>query len=186
MKPSFKKITAGLALFLVILSLSGCGGNSADAGLQSYDGGAFTLNVNPDWQVLAKSDFYSEIPKETQVAFTSAEAYNGFYLNVGITQENLTSDLSSVDYGRANINRAARTLTDYNKTDEAQVDLDGTSALVHVYDARLNPTENIIHIVQLYTTKNRTGYIVTGAMPLDTDEATRNQIGTMVTSFRLK
>ena len=186
MKPSFKKITVGLTLFLAVLSLSGCGGKSADSGLQSYDGGTFTLSIRPDWQVLAKSDFYSEIPKETQVAFTSPEAYNGFYLNVGVTQENLTSELSSIDYGRANINRAGRTLTDYKKTDEAQIDLNGSSALVHVYDARLNPTENIIHIVQLYTTKNRTGYIVTGAMPLDTDQTTRDQIGAMVTSFRLK
>ena len=186
MKHPFKKITSGLALLLIVFGLSGCGGESADAGLKSYDGGTFTINVNPDWQILTQSEFYSEIPKEAVVAFTEAETTDGFYNNVNIVQENLSADTGSIDFGRANINLASRNLTDYTKLDEAQIDLGGTSALVHIFDARLNPTENILHFVQLYTTKNRIGYTVTGAMPVETDQNTRDQIGAMVTSFRLK
>lgn len=186
MKNWTKKSFLLTLVFALTLALSGCGEASPAENLNAYDGGFFTLNVNPEWNVITESEFYPGIPDGALIAFTRTDALDGFYINVNITEESLSSAISSVDFGRSNINLAGRNLTDYVKKQEASVDLDGTPALVHIFTARLNPTEKQLRFIQLYTTKGQTGYTITGAMPLDTLEATRTEVGEMVTSFRLK
>ena len=169
--------------------LAGCGsenGTPAPSNLKLYDGGEFTMNIDPSWKIINSSEFYAEIPKETVVAFTTPEAYNGFFVNVNVVKEDLKQSVSSVDYGRANINLSAQTLTDYQKVQEATVKVGGQPALLHLYQARLNPSENLIKFVQLYATKGRYGYIISGGMLPDTPKETRDLVGAMVTSFNLK
>jgi hypothetical protein len=69
---------------------------------------------------------------------------------------------------------------------EATVDLAGTPAMVHIFQARLNPTENLIRFVQLYAVKGKDAYIVSGGMLPSTPKELRDQVGASVTSFRLK
>ncbi|MFH0838069.1 MAG: hypothetical protein V1880_02285, partial [Patescibacteria group bacterium] len=114
------------------------------------------------------------------------EAYDGFFINVNVVKEDLTAEVSSVDYARANINLAAQNLTDYEKVQEAQVDLNGIPAMVHIFQARLNPTENLIRFIQLYVAKGKDAYIVTGGMLPSTPKELRDLVGSSVTSFRLK
>jgi len=182
-----KKILAVLTIVMLSAVLNGCGSSSSpDASLKIYEGGIFTININPDWKIITQSDFYPEVPKEALVAFTTPEAYDGFFINVNIVKENLDGEVSSVDYARANSNLAAQHLTDYEKVQEAQVDLDGIPALVHIFQARLNPTEKLIRFIQLYTVKGKDAYIVTGGMLPSTPKELRDQVGASVTSFRLK
>lgn len=182
----------GLAVFIIILGtllLTSCGGEEGGAktpGLQAYDGGDFAMNVDPTWKVINQSDFYAEIPKETVVAFTTPEAYNGFFINVNVIREDLRQEVAPIDYARANINLSAQNLTDYEKTQEAKVEVDGKPSLIHIFQARLNPTEKLIRFIQLYATKGNYGYIVTGGMLPDTPKEIRDQVGAMVTSFNLK
>ena len=84
MKNLTKKILAVLGVFLVTGLLTSCGSDTPEATLKNYDGGEFTIDINPTWQILTKSEFYSEIPEEAVVAFTTPEAYNGFYNNVNV------------------------------------------------------------------------------------------------------
>ncbi len=190
MKKTIKKILAVGVIVLVSGLLTACGGDedtsSDPSTLKTYDGGLFTIDINPGWQVITESDFYAEIPDEAVVAFTKPEAYDGFFINVNIVQEQLTNEVSSIDYARANINLAAQNLTDYEKKQEANIDLNGTPAMVHIFTARLNPTENLIRFIQLYATQGNTGYIVTGGMPAETPENLRDEVGNVVTSFLLK
>ena len=184
---TIKKISSAVLLIGLSVFLSGCGGSSAAVqSLKPYDGGIFTINVDPGWKIINQSDFYAEIPKETLVAFTAPEAYNGFFTNVNIVREDLKQNISSVDYGRANINLSAQNLTDYQKQQEAQIDVGGTPALLHIFQARLSPTEKLIKFAQLYVTKGNYGYIVSGGMLPDTPQAVRDSVGAMVTSFSLK
>jgi len=185
MKKIFSKILAAL---MITAALSACGssGTKPATNLKTYDGGEFTINIDPTWKIINSSDFYAEIPKETLVAFTAPEAYNGFFINVNVVRENLSQVVSSIDYGRANINLSAQTLTDYQKIQEAKITVGTTPALIHVFQARLNPTENLIRFVQLYVTKGQYGYIVSGGMLPDTPKETRDQVGATVTSFQLK
>lgn len=189
MQQHIKKIIATLIVIISAGFLSGCGGGGqavTTSSLKPYEGDTFTINVDPSWKVINQSDFYSEIPKETAVAFTAPEAYNGFYINVNVVKEDLKQAISSIDYGRANMNLSAQSLTDYQKIQEAQIDMKGAPALLHIFQARLNPSEKLIKFVQLYATKGNYGYIVSGGMLPDTPQATRDTVGAMVTSFQLK
>jgi len=186
MKNFIKKILAVLTILFVTTVLNGCGDETPEATLQAYDGGFFTIDLPSFWQVITKSEFYSEIPDEAVIAFSDPESTDGFYINVNIIEEKMNLDVPSIDFGRANINLAGKNLTDYVKIQDEEIDLNGTPALVHIFTARLNPTEKEIRFIQLYTTKNKTGYTVTGAMPIDTLEEKRNETGAIVTSFRLK
>ena len=188
MKNFIKTTLAVLAIMLFTSFLTGCGGDNEGSAqnLQPYDGGEFTMNIDPTWKVINQSDFYSEIPKETVVAFTTPEAYNGFFINVNIVKEDLKQNISSVDYGRANINLSAQNLTDYQKIQETQIDVGGQPAPLHIFQARLNPTEKLIKFVQLYATKGNYGYIVSGGMLPDTPKPIRDLVGAVVTSFNLK
>lgn len=188
-----KKTLAVLILALSTVFLNGCLGFGGDddktgdtKGLSMYEGGEFFINIDPNWKIINKADFYSDIPKETLVAFTAPEAFDGFFINVNIIKEDIKQKVPSVDYGRANINLAGQNLTDYQKIQEAEIDLNGRPALVHIFQARLNPTEKLIRFVQLYVTKERNGYIVSGGMLPDTPKELRDKVGSIVTSFRLR
>jgi hypothetical protein len=188
MQKIMNKLIATLIVILFAGILSSCGGDdSSTAGnLKAYNGGEFVLNIDPTWKIINQSDFYAEIPKETVVAFTTPEAYNGFFINVNIVREDLKQAVSSIDYGRANINLSAQNLTDYQKLQEAEIEVGMRPALLHIFQARLNPTEKLIKFVQLYATKGNFGYIVSGGMLPDTPQEIRDLVGATVTSFDLK
>ena len=185
---NFIKKTLAIMVILGFSSiLNACGSETvSETSLKTYDGGLYSISINPDWKIITQSEFYPEVPKETLVAFTTPEAYDGFFINVNVIKEDLESEVSAIDYARANINLAAQNLTDYEKVQEAQVDLDGTPSMIHIYTARLNPTENLIRFIQLYTTKGKDAYIVTGGMLPSTPKEIRDQVGASVTSFRIK
>ena len=187
MKEMIKKSLAILVITVFTTLLSACGSEEATVeSLRIYEGGLFTINIDPEWKVITQSDFYPEIPKETVVAFTTVEAYDGFFINVNVVKEDLKTEISPIDYARANINLAEQNLTDYEKVQEAEVDLNGTPGMVHIFQARLNPTEKLIRFIQLYSTKGKAGYIVSGGMLPSTPQDIRDQIGASVTSFRLR
>lgn len=181
-----KSIALTVLMSLFLLAACGGGNNNGSSSLSVYDGADFTININPNWRIITESDFYSEIPKETVVAFTLPEAFDGFFANVNVVKEKLNQAVSSIDYGRANINLSAQNLTDYEKVQEATIEIGNENALVHIFQARLNPTEKMLRFVQLYLTKEETGYIITGGMLPTTPKEIRDEIGNSVTSFRLK
>lgn len=183
----FKRIIALFTLTIVAFSLAGCGGeDSTVSGLKTYDGGEYVIDINPDWKIITRSEFYADIPQEALVAFTTPEAYDGFFINVNIVREDLRQAVSPIDYARANINLAGQNLTDYTKVQEAKIQVGDHETYVHIFQARLNPTEKLIRFVQLYDTKGTFGYIVTGGMLPDTPKELRDLTGATVTSFRLK
>jgi hypothetical protein len=187
MSKHIKKILAALAILMLATVLNGCGSSGTPAtSLKTYDGGVFTIGIDSTWKIITQSEFYPEVPKETLVAFTTPEAYDGFFINVNVVKEQLASEVTSIDYARANINLAAQNLTDYEKVQEATVDLGGTPGMVHIFQARLNPTENLIRFVQLYAVKGKDAYIVSGGMLPSTPKELRDLVGASVTSFRLK
>lgn len=188
MKNILKKSLAVLTILLFTTVLSACGGGetTTNQNLKTYDGTEFSININPEWKVINRSDFYSEIPKETLVAFTTPEAYDGFFINVNVIKEDLKQNVSSIDYGRANINLSAQNLTDYRKVQEVIMQVGNEPALLHIFEARLNPTEKLIKFVQLYATRGNYGYIVSGGMLPSTPKEIRDLVGATVTSFNLK
>jgi len=189
MEKIIKRTLAALIVLIFAAFLNGCFGSSTTQTttqtLQPYNGGEFTINTDPTWKIINQTDFYAEIPKETVIAFTAPEAYDGFFINVNVIKEDLKQAVPALDYARANINLSAQNLTDYEKIQEATIDLGGTPTLIHIFQARLNPTEKLIRFVQLYATKGNYGYIVSGGMLPSTPKEMRDEVGAIVTSFRL-
>lgn len=189
MKKIFKRFSAAVLLILMAVLLVGCGNAEEEktaGGLEAYDGGEFTIKINPGWKVITPNDFYTEIPKETLVAFSTPEAVSGFFVNVNVIREDLGQAVSALDYARANLNLSAQNLTDYEKIQEAKTEIGSQPTLIHIFQARLNPSEKLIRFIQLYATKGEYGYIVTGGLLPDTPKELRDQVGAMVTSFNLK
>jgi len=189
MKKNIKKILAALIVIFFAGLLMGCGDDdttsAATKNLKAYQGNGFTIKIDPKWKIINQSDFYAEIPKETVMAFTAPEAYNGFFINVNIVREDLKQNFTSMNYGRANINMSSQNLTDYKKVQEVKMTVGGQPALLHIFQARLNASEKLIRFIQLYATSGNYGYIVSGGMLTDTPKATRDLVGAMVTSFSL-
>ena len=185
-----KKLLAVFLIMVLAVFLTSCGGDNGEqptgGGLQTYDGGEFTISTDPTWKIITQSEFYPEIPKETVVAFATPEAYSGFFINVNVIREDLGEEVKSLDYARANINLSAQNLVDYQKIQEAKAEVGGQPTLIHIFQARLNPAEKLIRFVQLYATKGNYGYIVTGGMLPDTPQEIREKVGSIVTSFQLK
>lgn len=178
--------TGFLVLCLALLSACSGGGSGEAQALKLYEEKDFSIQVDPSWRVVTSSEFYAEVPKETLVAFSAPESLDGFFINLNISKEVLKQNVTPADYGRANINVSGQNLTDYKKVQEVVLDLDGKPALLHIFQARLNPNESLLRFIQLYTAKANQGYIVSAGVPVDTPENTRNLVGSMVTSFRLK
>lgn len=186
-----KKLFAMALILFAVLLLNGCWNNEESAvtpeeQLQAYDGTDFTISMAPSWKVITPSEFYAEIPRETVVAFTTPEAYSGFFVNVNILKEDLKQQVNPIDYARANINLSAQNLTDYEKVQEVAISLGEQKSLLHIFQARLNPAEKTIKFIQTYATQGTYGYVVTGGMLPDTPKEMRDLVGSIVTSFRLK
>ncbi|QQR83218.1 hypothetical protein IPJ72_05430 [Candidatus Peregrinibacteria bacterium] len=180
----FKRLIASAML---IVTLTACGGSTPpEDTLQTYQGDHFTISVPKEWEVLTRSDFFADIPQQALVAFTSPEGYDGFFLNISVLGEDLNQAVSSIDYGRANINLANQNVVDYEKIQEATLDVGEQKALVHIFHGRLNPSEKLIRFVQMYVTSGEMGYVVSAGMLPDTPKDIRDQIGAAVTSFRLQ
>ena len=148
-------------------------------------------NTRPRWKVV--SFIHAYIGKNNVIINNATNIYlsflgidDGFFINVNIIREDLKQEISAVDYARANINLSSQNLTDYTKIQEAQIDLGGMPTLIHIFQARLNPTEKLIRFVQLYGTKGNYGYIVSGGMLPSTPKELRDLVGAVVTSFRLR
>ena len=189
MKKIITKVFALIIVLIGVVVLNGCGSDeegTVNKDLKAYDGGSFSIQVDPTWKIMTPTDFFDEIPKETVVAFTAPEVFDGFFINVNIVREDLKKEVAAIDYARANINLSAQNLTDYEKVQEAKIDIGEIPTLIHIFQARLNPSEKLIRFVQLYATNGRYGYIVTGGMLPDTPKSLREKVGAMVTSFMIK
>jgi len=187
MKNIFKTSGFLIATIGITLVLGGCfGSGTATTKLKTFDNPEFTLQIDPTWIILSKSEFETEVPKETLAAFTAPEATDGFFSNVTVTKEDLKQEVSSLDYARANINKAGQLLTQYKKLQEVKIDAAPLKTLVHVFEAQLNPTEKPLRYAQMYITKGTWGYIVTGATLPDSTKELQSAVNGMVASFRVK
>lgn len=70
MKNLTKKLLAAVIVIVSAAFLASCGSGTATttSNLKTYEGGDFTINVDPTWKVVTRSDFYADIPQETVVA----------------------------------------------------------------------------------------------------------------------
>ena len=104
---------------------------------------------------------------------------------VTVVREPLASDTTTTAYAEANV-LAVSTLPDYKLIDKQTITIDGETSSLHVFSARLNPSEPIRRYYQSYAASDRTGYTFTGSFPLSIADSEAVQIQFILKNVSLK
>ena len=126
-----------------------------------------------------------QVPEETIAAFQYSTAHAGQLDTVTVVREPLASDIDTTAYAEANV-VAVSTLPDYKLIDKQTITIDGATSSLHVFSARLNPSEPIRRYYQSYAALDRTGYTFTGSFPLSVADSEAQQIQFILKNVSLK
>lgn len=169
---------------LLALTLAACsgGGSSTASCDQNYWNDELKLGtcLPTGWKPLTSTVLRDQgAPEETVAAFQSTEPRDGQFDTITVTKEPLAQDMTSSDYGEANI-VAVSVLPDYQKRDKQAVKIDGNAAVIHVFSARPIADKPIRRYYQISLTKEKEGFTFTGSMPLSVDDASEAQVLTIL------
>jgi hypothetical protein len=180
--------------------MAGCGGTtpatgnptggSSRADFLLYDGAAFTIGYQKDWEKIEKANFTSNVPAETMVAFRNNLKNEIFTANVNISQTAIPADVTAVDFGKSSLLKAKEGLVAFvelSKEDFAFKYKDKTIAtIISGFEGKKSPSDPIIRFKQLYVVNNGFGYVVTAAYLPGEDESVVKMTDEMLHSFLLK
>lgn len=162
------------ALFALVLVACGSQDNTVAVACESqFWNNIFATCLPAGWRVLSSDNLRTlGVPEETIAAFQVAEAQNGQFDTVTVTQEPLAQDLTTTNYSIANIT-AVSALPDYSLLDKTVQYVDGQETSLHVFSARPVPDAPVRRYYQVSAVKDRMGYTFTGSFPLSigSDEA---------------
>ena len=185
-------------ILIPVSTLSGClnlGSNksttttSTDSLTKVYNTNEFSIKIPKDWEIIEKKDFTSAVPAETQVVFRNNVKNETFTGNLNIVKKALQEDLDTTEFAKQVFNRQKSGLIDYKeiRRDDIKLTIGGkeTTTYFIVYEARRNADEKVIRFLQSYGVKNKSAFIITGAInPKDTDTVAQN-IETAIKSFQI-
>jgi hypothetical protein len=180
-----------------IFFLSGCinlGGSSAnktdDARIKTYDGGAYSVKMPAEWEIIEKKDFTSDVPDVTMVVFRNNVKNETFTANVNIVLNPLQQTTPTVEYAKMVINRQKGGLIDFKeiKREDTKIQIGGKGAdsLFLVFDARKNADNPLIRYFQTYAVKDKQAYIISGALSPGEDNVMMQTVESIVKSLQLK
>lgn len=175
-------------LFSLTLLLAGCGSSSSTqvACDQQFWNGTVAVCLPAGWKVLDSALLSSrQVPEETIAAFQYSTAHAGQIDTVTVVREPLSSDIDTSAYAEANV-LAVSTLPDYKLIDKQTITIDGETSSLHVFSARLNPSEPIRRYYQSYTAGEKMGYTFTGSFPLSIADSESEQIQFILKNVSLK
>ena len=174
---------------LFALLLTGCGSSSSSTTVacdQQFWNGTVAVCLPSGWKVLDSALLSSrQVPEETIAAFQYSTPHAGQMDTVTVVREPLASDTTTTAYAEANV-LAVSTLPDYKLIDKQTITIDGETSSLHVFSARLNPSEPIRRYYQSYAASDRTGYTFTGSFPLSIADSEAVQIQFILKNVSLK
>lgn len=177
-----RRVTNVLAMGMVLL-LGAC---SSSSGTVACSEQFWSENLSlgtclPEgWKALTSDTLRAQgVPEETVAAFQSLESTDGQFNTVTVTKEPLAQEMSSSEYGEANI-LAVSGLPDYQRRDKQSITVDGSDAILHVFSARPFPDKPVKRYYQVSVTKDKVGYTFTGSLPLSVDDNQEKQIMTIL------
>ena len=185
-----------LALFTLILLTTGClgGGDEEPQGdtenplYYTYSTSTFSLEVPNDWEVI--SQFTSDYPENTLVAFRNNLKEKDFLANVNIVANTLEDDLNNGDYGLEMLQYHEETLIDYKLIEQQEIDIkingQTTPTYLNYFEGRNNTSSDVLRFVQVYAIDGSIGYIATGSFLPDEDEFAIDNCVHMVKSLAVK
>lgn len=168
-----------LTFSVITLLLAGCGSSNDGSKVacdQQFWNGTVAVCLPAGWKALDSTLLASrQVPEETIAAFQYATPHAGQIDTVTVVREPLSSDTRTTAYAEANV-LAVSTLPDYKLIDKQTITIDGETSSLHVFSARLNPSEPIRRYYQSYVASDRTGYTFTGSFPLSITDSEASQI----------
>ena len=181
-----------LVIGLIPLLLTGCFGGSTDTTTDTslYKHSLFEVKVPQDWEVLEPSDFTSNVPRETLVAFRSNIKSDRFTANVNVIGINTEEKISSLDFAKSSESQIKTKIVSYEKVglteNEIQKGENTVKGAILEFSGKKSATDPIIHFKQLYIVDNGTAYTITASYLPDEDITVVKYAGEVLTSFALK
>ncbi|MFA5842465.1 MAG: hypothetical protein WC882_02220 [Candidatus Gracilibacteria bacterium] len=132
------------------------------------------MQVPENWETI--TEFSSQYPKNTLVAFRNNVQDHDFIANINVVQNPVTEGTQSADYALTMLNTLSGQLVNFKKISQTDfnVNIAGTSVPTYLieFEGTNDSTEPVRKFIQLYAVKGTTAYIVTGTYDaLDTQLA---------------
>lgn len=187
-----KKIILTLFLTLSIIG-AGCGSKddnqiSQQPTKKGYENEIFSLNPPKNWEKI--ETFTKEYPAGVNVAFREPIKDNSFTANINITTKNVDATLTSNDFALQEIKNHENNLKDYHEISREkrtiQIQKKDLESILITFEGRQNIEDDINRFLQIFATKEGTGYVVTGALKKDESSDIQKEIEESLKSFELK
>lgn len=122
------------------------------------------MQVPEDWETL--TEFSSQYPKNTLVAFRNNVQDHDFIANINVVQNQVTEGTKSADYALTILETLSNQLMNYKKISQTDfnVSVSGTAVASYLieFEGTNDSTEPVREFIQLYAVKGTKAYIVTG------------------------
>jgi hypothetical protein len=115
------------------------------------------------------------LPPELVAAYQADAALSDVYPTITVTRQVLGTAMTPEAFSEASVASVA-VLPEYKQLDERSVTIDGQSVPIHVYSAKLRPDRPAQRYYQLSTVSGRSGFTLTGALPLSITTPLEQQV----------
>lgn len=194
-----KKITAIAITLTSLLGLTACFGGGTDESIPTdttppayskYDHSDFSVLYPKDWEILSTSDFTSNVPSSTVVAFRNNLKNDIFTANFNISQATIAAGTTSEDFALQTLNTEKYNLVGFTELSrEAYTlgdELTGEKSFISTFQGRKTVTENLVEFKQLCIARNGYGIIITAAHLPGEEQSVVMMLDEMLRSFTLK
>ncbi|MFA4891009.1 MAG: hypothetical protein WC604_01480 [Candidatus Gracilibacteria bacterium] len=198
-----KKISKIASILLIslfsLVGFTACFGGSTDEetpvdttspAYSKYDHSDFSVIHPKDWEILSTSDFPSNVPASTVVAFRNNLKNDIFTANLNISQANITAGTTSEDFALQTLNTEKYNLVSFNELSrEAYTlgdELTGEKSFIVTFQGRKTITESLVEFKQLCIARNGYGIIITAASLPNEEQSVVMMLDEMLRSFTLK
>ncbi len=185
-------------IFLTSLLLTGCGGSSTVIDVTSsnsetpryvtYKTSDFNIDVPDTWETL--NDFTDDYPSGLRIAFKNNVQNTSFTANVTVVREENAKKLTSADYTQTKLQNHDDHLLNYELISQEELTLTvagADSATILNIFAGKNTTEGpTLNFMQLVLCKADRAWVVTASYRPDEEDATVEQMETMLNSFAVR
>lgn len=184
----FKKIILAGLLVISALIITACGSSAETTTGTLYDTTAFSIQAPRNWEII--TDFQSNQPKETVVAFRNNVKTKNFIANITITKNPLSSVLTSTDYEKVITAELKKQLINFTEvsTENLKISIGGqdTDTTLVTFTAKQKADSDTLQFMQIYGVKENSGYIVTASAGTDEDTSVTDALTQALKSFNIK
>ena len=154
----------------------------------TYGATTYSLEVPNDWEVI--SQFTSDYPANTLIAFRNNLKDKDFIANINLIANNVDENMNNGDYAIGMLKQHAENLIDYRLIEQQEIEItingQTTPTYMNYFEGRNSADSDLLKFVQVYGVNNNIGYIVTATFLPEEDEFIIENCVHVVKSLELK